>query len=172
MFRDYRAMRPTCRRRSIENGDGRQCSASNDSAIGKSMKAPPHWSSAGRTGEAPTLSRTEHDQIVRMAVDVARWPRTGDRRSRIQFDKPGHRTGQGCRELAGADADLVGRAVLQQADPGRHVRPFSRDCRIRLVFRSFSTTFRRARCAALPMQRSRAWPKAGNSSGSWTQRAT
>ncbi len=97
--------------------------------------------------------------------------RLGDRRRGIQFDQPSDRIGERRRDRA-RRCHIVGRAVLQQADPGRHVRAFQSDRRVRLVFRSFFTTCRRGPGAASPIRRLRNWPKTPNSSASKTLPAT
>ncbi len=124
----------------------------------------------GTTGEAPTLSRAEHDQIVRIAVNVAQvayqlspapdqtrrarplnWPKM----PRLPVPTP---SCQSCRTTTSRSRPACTLTFVRFP--------------IRLVFRSSFTTFRRARFAASPMPRSPVWPKTDNSLGSKTQRAT
>ena len=81
----------------------------------------------GTTGESPTVDFDEHCLLIKTAVDHAGGPHPGGRGHRRQFDARGDRTrrlrGEGRRQRA-----PVGRALLQQADAGRPLSPFPRDC--------------------------------------------
>ena len=59
----------------------------------------------GTTGEAPTLSRAEHDEHRPSCRPRIGWPDTRGRRRRIEFDRPGDRVALDA-ESAGADAVL------------------------------------------------------------------
>ena len=46
----------------------------------------------GTTGEAPTLTPAEHTTLIQIAVAVAGGASTRDRRRRLEFNRPCHRT--------------------------------------------------------------------------------
>ena len=111
----------------------------------------------GTTGEAPTLSRDEHDRIIRIAVDVAH--------GRVPV-------------IAARDPTRQARRLNWRKTPRlRAPTPSCRSCRIttsrsrpactrisvqspsRPAFRSFFTTCRRGQCAASRMRRLRGWPR-------------
>ena len=55
----------------------------------------------GTTGEAPTLSRAEHDERCPSCRPRIAWPDTRDRGRRLEFDRPGDRVVAGCRSRRG-----------------------------------------------------------------------
>jgi 4-hydroxy-tetrahydrodipicolinate synthase len=117
----------------------------------------------GTTGEAATLTRSEQQEIVRVAVRVARG------RVPVVAGAGSNSTSQTV-ELA-ADAERVSADAILSVVP-YYNKPISRTAcspifarsPIRSAFRSFSTTFRRAQCAVSPTPPSRAWLKGPGSS--------
>ncbi len=77
----------------------------------------------GTTGESPTLSHKEHERVVEITVDEVkgRVPVIAGAGSNSTAEAIGFSQHA---ERVGADAVLDRHALLQQADPGRHVRPF------------------------------------------------
>ena len=98
----------------------------------------------GTTGESPTVSHDEHKRVVEWCIDEAKGRGARDRRRRLQFDQGSDRTRRARRE-GGRRCGAGGDAVLQQADPGRHVPALQGDQRRDRHSDSSSTTSRRAR---------------------------
>ena len=94
----------------------------------------------GTTGESPTLSHDEREQVIRLAVEIAKGrcqvlAGTGSNSTAaaIAATKEAEKTGR--RWRAGR------RSLLQQAEPGRFVPAFSGDRAGDCGCRSCSTTF-------------------------------
>ena len=82
----------------------------------------------GTTGESPTLSHDEHQDVVEWCVDQARGrvpvvAGAGSNSTKEAIELARH------AEKAGADAVLVVTPVLQQADPGRPLSALQGDQR-------------------------------------------
>ena len=52
----------------------------------------------GTTGESPTLSHKEHEQVVEWCVDAGQGPSAGDRRRRLELHRGGDQPVQARRE--------------------------------------------------------------------------
>ena len=81
----------------------------------------------GTTGESPTVDFEEHCQLIKTSVEhvAGRVPviaGTGANSTREAIELPAF------AKQAGRRHEPVGRAVLQQADPGRAVSPFQGNC--------------------------------------------
>ena len=110
----------------------------------------------GTTGESPTLSHGERHQVIELAVKDGARPLPGDRGHRLEFDPRRHRAharsaGDRRRWRAG------GRAVLQQAEPGRTFPPFRRDRPGDAAADSCSITFRAVARSISTPTRSLGW---------------
>ena len=82
----------------------------------------------GSTGESATLSHLEHRRVVEIVVDAAKGrvpviAGTGSNATREAIELTLH------AKQAGADGCAPALALLQQADPGRHLRPLCGDRR-------------------------------------------
>ena len=119
----------------------------------------------GTTGESPTVSVEEHQELIRVAVEhcKGRVPviaGTGANSTREAIELTRH------AQEVGAQATLQVAPVLQQADPGRPVPALQGDRRRGRACRSSSTTCRRAPLPTFPATPSFGWRKCPASSAS------
>ena len=78
----------------------------------------------GTTGESPTLSYDEHKRVIDICIERRQGHRrAGDRRHRLELDRRGDRP-HPARQEGRRRRRHAGRALLQQADPGRPVPAF------------------------------------------------
>ena len=78
----------------------------------------------GTTGESPTLSNDEHKRVIDICIERRQGHRrAGDRRHRLELDRRGDRP-HPARQEGRRRRRHAGRALLQQADPGRPVPAF------------------------------------------------
>ena len=80
----------------------------------------------GTTGESPTLSHDEREQVIRLAVEIARG------RCQVLAGTGSYSTSDAiaatvAAEKMGVDGALIVAPVLQQTEPGRTLPAFSRD---------------------------------------------
>ena len=111
---------------------------------GRSRKARPGWSPCGTTGEAATLTKDEHFEVVRVCVDQAKGrvpviAGAGSNDTRVAIANCSAAKDAGRRRRAD------GAALLQPAEPGGHLPPFRGAGRATRRCRSSSTT-----CPAAP----------------------
>jgi 4-hydroxy-tetrahydrodipicolinate synthase len=94
-------------------------------STGRSRTARSALVPCGTTGEAPTLSNEEHHRVIEVCVDQAagRVPVIAGCGSNDTMNALLHMNF--AEEGRGADAALLGRALLQPAEPGRLLAHFS-----------------------------------------------
>ena len=109
------------------------------------------------TGEASTLSPDEQSQHHPRRRRGRARPRPHHRRRGIELDQPGDRA-DAARGGSGRRRGALGRALLQQADAGRHRGAFPRDRRL-------------DRAADHPARRSCAGPSASSPTTRWSRLA-
>ena len=100
-------------------------------ANARSMPASRPSSSGETAGEASTLTPVEHEQHRPDRRRDRAWPRPRHCRRGIEFDQPGHRA-DAARRSRRRRCGAFGRALLQQADAGRHLCALSGDRRLDL----------------------------------------